>query len=158
MAAARKEILLQNPYFVPDAGMVGCMKEAVARGVVVKLMLPGERTDSAFVASAGRHLYQDLLEAGVELYEYQPTLCHQKVVVIDECWSLVGSTNMDARSLALNAEVSVGIDSQEVAADLKRAFDRDVEVSRRIEAADLKRISWYRRWFHALAYQFHEQL
>lgn len=158
MAAARNEILLQNPYFVPDAGMVSCMKEAAARGVSVKLMLPGERTDSAFVASAGRHLYSELVEGGVELYEYQPTLCHQKIVVIDECWSLVGSTNMDSRSLALNAEVSVGIDSPEIAANLKRAFERDLEDCRRIEAQDLAAIPRHKRWFSALAYQFHEQL
>ena len=158
MAAARKEILLQNPYFVPDAGMLACMKEAVARGVTVKLMLPGERTDSEFVASAGRHLYRDLVEAGVDLYEYQPTLCHQKIVVIDECWSLVGSTNMDARSLELNAEVSVGIDSPEVAANLKLAFERDVRYCRRIQAPELAAIAWHQRWFNALAYQFHEQL
>jgi len=158
MAAARKEILLQNPYFVPDAGMVGCIKEAVSRGVIVKLMLPGERTDSAFVARAGRHLYRKLVEAGVELYEYQPTLCHQKVVVIDECWSLVGSTNMDARSLELNAEVSVGIHSPEVAADLKRAFERDCKDCRRVQAPDLAAVPWYHRCFNAMAYQFHEQL
>lgn len=158
MAAARNEILLQNPYFVPDAGMVTCIKEAAARGVSVKLMLPGERTDSAFVASAGRHLYSELVEGGVELYEYQPTLCHQKVVVIDECWSLVGSTNMDSRSLALNAEVSVGIDSPEIAANLKRAFERDLEDCRRIGVQDLAAVPWHERWFSALAYQFHEQL
>ena len=158
MAAARKEILLQNPYFVPAAGMVTCIKEAAARGVSVKLMLPGERTDSPLVSSAGRHLYSELVEGGVELYEYQPTLCHQKVVVIDECWSLVGSTNMDSRSLALNAEVSIGIDSPEVAANLKRAFERDLEDCRRIGAQDLAAIPWHERWFSALAYQFHQQL
>jgi cardiolipin synthase len=158
MAAARKEILLQNPYFVPDAGMVACIKDAVRRGVAVRLMLPGERTDSPFVASAGRHLYPDLVESGVELYEYQPTLCHQKVVVIDECWSLVGSTNMDARSLELNAEVSVGIDSPEVAANLKLAFERDLKDCRRIQAPDVAAIPWRQRCYNALAYQFHEQL
>jgi cardiolipin synthase A/B len=158
VAAARKEILLQNPYFVPDSGMIACIKEAVARGVCVKLMLPGERTDSPFVARAGRHLYSELVEAGIELYEYQPTLCHQKVVVIDECWSLVGSTNMDARSLELNAEVSVGIYSSEIAMNLKLAFVKDLENCRRIKARELAAVPWHQRWFNALAYQFHEQL
>ena len=77
MAAAQRSILLQNPYFVPDDGMLGWLQEAARRGVRVRLMLPGGRTDSPFVAAAGRHLYAGLVEAGVELYEYQPTLSHQ---------------------------------------------------------------------------------
>lgn len=158
MAAARKEVLLQNPYFVPDSGMIACIKEAVQRGVSVKLMLPGGYTDSPFVARAGRHLYSGLFDAGVELYEFEPTLCHQKVVVVDDCWSLVGSTNMDARSLELNGELSVGIESAEVAAELKEAFNKDLEHCRRIGSRELAAVSWHQRWFNALAYQFHEQL
>lgn len=158
MAVARNEIILQNPYFVPDAGMLACITEAVTRGVSVKLMLPGGKSDNPFVARAGRHLYRNLIDDGVEIYEYQPTLSHQKVVVIDECWSLVGSTNMDARSLELNGELSVGIDSTEIAAVLKQAFERDLQEARRIEARDLAATPWHQRWFNALAYQFHEQL
>jgi cardiolipin synthase A/B len=158
MAAAGKEILVQNPYFVPDNGMLACIKEAVKRGVTVKLMLPGGRTDSPFVARAGRHLYRGLNEAGVEVYEYQPTLCHQKIVVVDERWSLVGSTNMDARSLELNGELSVGIDSTEIAAILKQAFENDLKHCRRIQEPDLAAVPWHQRWFNAVAYQFHEQL
>lgn len=158
MAAARKEIVLQNPYFVPDPGMLACITAAVTRGVSVKLMLPGGKTDSPFVARAGRHLYRNLIDDGVEIYEYQPTLCHQKIVVVDDCWSLVGSTNMDARSLELNGELSVGIDSTEIAAVLKEAFRRDLKDARRIEAQDLAASPWHQRWFNALAYQFHEQL
>lgn len=158
MAAAREEILLQNPYFVPDVGMLACITEAVTRGVSVKVMLPGGRTDSPFVARAGRYLYRSLINGGVEVYEYQPTLCHQKIVVVDECWSLVGSTNMDARSLELNGELSVGIDSTEIAAVLKQAFERDLKDARRIEARDLAASPWHQRCFNALAYQFHEQL
>jgi cardiolipin synthase A/B len=158
MAVAKKEIVMQNPYFVPDPGMLACILEAVTRGVCVKLMLPGGKTDSPFVARAGRHLYRKLINEGVEIYEYQPTLCHQKVVVIDECWSLVGSTNMDARSLELNGELSVGIDSTEIAAVLKQAFERDLKDARRIEPRDVAATPWHQRWFNALAYQFHEQL
>ncbi len=158
MAAARKQVLVQNPYFVPDTGMIACIKEAVSRGVAVKLMLPGGHTDSPVVASAGRHLYVGMVEAGVEVYEYQPTLCHQKIVVVDDCWSLVGSTNMDARSLELNGEISVGIKSLEVAATLKEAFEKDLRECRRIQASDLAAVPWHRRLFNALAYRFHEQL
>jgi cardiolipin synthase A/B len=158
MAAARQEILLQNPYFVPDSGMIACIKEAARRGVSVKLMLPGRHTDAPVVARAGRHLYSGLCEAGVELYEFNPTLCHQKIVVVDGYWSLVGSTNMDARSLELNGELSVGIESGEVAAALKEAFNTDLEHCRRIGLHELAAVPWHQRWFNSLAYRFHEQL
>lgn len=158
MAAATKEVLLQNPYFVPDSGMIGCIKEAARRGVSVKLMLPGSHTDAPFVARAGRHLYSDLCQAGVELYEFGPTLCHQKVVVVDDCWSQVGSTNLDARSLELNGELSVGIESRDVAAKLTEAFYKDLEHCRRIGSRELAAVPWHQRWFNALAYRFHEQL
>lgn len=157
MSTARKEILLQNPYFVPERDMIRCMEAAVARGVRVRLMLPGE-SDSRIVARAGRHLYPNLVEAGIEIYEYQRTLCHQKIAIVDERWSHVGSTNLDARSLELNAEVAVGIDSPAIAAQLKEAFEKDLEHSRRILAEDLAAVPLYRRWINGLAYQFHAQL
>ncbi|HEX2139200.1 MAG TPA: phospholipase D-like domain-containing protein [Woeseiaceae bacterium] len=158
LAAARKEVLLQNPYFVPDSGMIACITNAARRGVCVKLMLPGSHTDAPIVTRAGRHLYAGLCEAGVELYEFRPTLCHQKIVVVDDCWSLVGSTNMDARSLELNGELSVGIESAEVAAELKDAFNKDLEHCRRIGPRDIAAVPWHQRWFNSLAYRFHEQL
>jgi cardiolipin synthase len=158
MKAARKEILMQNPYFVPEKDLVACMAEAVSRGVRVRLMLPGEKTDSPTVTRAGRHLYQDLVEAGVELYEYQRTLCHQKIAIVDDFWSHVGSTNLDARSLELNAEVSVGIASPDIAAELKEAFAKDLEHCRRIESSDLAAMPQHQRWLNALAYQLHDQL
>lgn len=158
MAAAQREVLIANPYFVPEADFIDCLRKAIERGVRVRLMLPGKGTDSPFVALAGKYLYPELVAAGVELYEYQPTLCHQKVVVADERWCHVGSTNLDARSLELNAEVSVGIECTETARQLKAAFEQDLGNCRRIDAASLARAPWYVRIGAACAYRFHAQL
>ena len=109
IASARKEVIVQNPYFAPDDGVCELFAKMVKRGVAVHLMVPGNKTDSPFVRIAGSHLYCSLLEAGVRVYEFEPTLLHQKIVIVDRIWSHVGSTNFDARSLALNEEVGVGI-------------------------------------------------
>ena len=116
IAAARREVLIQNPYFAPGDGVCELFAMMVRRGVAVHLMVPGKHTDSPFVSRAGRNLYDDLLAAGVHVYEFDPTLLHQKIVVVDGIWSHVGSTNFDARSLALNEEVGVGLLDANVAA------------------------------------------
>lgn len=158
LAAARSEVLIQNPYFVPEADMLEAIRQAAERGVRIRLMLPGKETDSPFVALAAEHLYPQLLAAGVELYEYGLTLCHQKIVIADERWCQVGSTNMDARSLELNCEVAVGIDCAETARLLKEAFEADLAHSRRLDKEDVAGRPWYRRWAAALAYRLNGQL
>ena len=115
IASARKEVIIQNPYFAPDDGVCELFAKMVKRGVAVHLMVPGRKTDSPFVRIAGSHLYRTLLEAGVRVYEFEPTLPHQKIVIVDRIWSHVGSTNFDARSLALNEEVGVGILDEQIA-------------------------------------------
>lgn len=158
MAAAKEEVLIQNPYFVPEANFIDCLEKAIERGVRVRLMLPGEKTDSQFVALASQYLYPSLIAAGVELYEYHPTLCHQKIVVADERWCHVGSTNLDARSLEINAEVSVGIDCAETARILKEAFEEDLKSCTRIDAESISKTPWYERVGAAVAYRFNGQL
>ena len=91
---ARREVIIQNPYFAPDDGVCELLGMMVKRGVAVHLMVPGGRTDSPFVRRAGCYLYGDLLERGVRLYEFNPTLLHQKVVVVDAQYALVGGINI----------------------------------------------------------------
>ena len=158
IAMARREVLIQNPYFAPNDGVVELLAMMVQRGVAVHLMLPGKHTDSPFVRRAGSHLYESLLKAGVRLYEFEPTLLHQKIVVVDGLWSHVGSTNFDARSLALNEEIGVGILDARVAAELREAFNRDLQ-----HCIELKLDEWQRRptWirlFDRFAYLLHHQL
>jgi cardiolipin synthase len=158
IACARQEVLIQNPYFVPNPGVVELLAMLVRRGVPVRLMVPGKHTDSPFVRRAGCHLYASLLEAGVQLYEYDRTLIHQKIVVIDEQWAHVGSTNFDARSLALNEEIGIGILDREVACDLKRAFERDLTFCRQLKLEEWGRRPVWDRIFDRFAYLLHDQL
>ena len=130
IACAKREVIIQNPYFAPDDGMCELLVMMVKRGVAVHLMLPGAHTDSPFVRRAGCHLYAQLLEGGVRLYEFMPTLIHQKIVIVDDIWSHIGSTNFDARSLSLNEEVGVGIRDAGVTGELKAAFEKDFERSK----------------------------
>jgi cardiolipin synthase len=132
--AARREILIQNPYLLPDEAALEALEDAVRRGVRVRIMVPSaDATDSPVVQHASHHLYGALFERGVEIWEYDRTLLHQKVIVIDGVWSCVGSTNFDDRSFQLNDELSVGVLDPQVAASLGRAFEDDRRHARRVE-------------------------
>ncbi|MEP7243839.1 MAG: phospholipase D-like domain-containing protein [Gammaproteobacteria bacterium] len=158
IACAHKEVLIQNPYFAPNPGVVELLGMMVKRGIQVHLMVPGKHTDSPFVRRAGSHLYADLLEAGVRLYEFDRTLIHQKVVVIDGQWSHIGSTNFDARSLALNEEIGVGILDEKIAGELKSAFKADLGSCRELKLDQWRRRPLYDRAFDRFAYLLHDQL
>lgn len=158
IACARREIIIQNPYFAPDDGVCELLDMMVKRGVQVHLMVPGRNTDSRFVRRAGCHLYGDLLRAGVRLYEFEPTLLHQKIVLVDGIWSHVGSTNFDSRSLALNEEVGLGIRDAEIAKTLRDAFEDDLKRSKEILLSGWQQRPWHARAFDWFAYQVHDQL
>lgn len=158
IACARREVIIQNPYFAPDDGMCELLVMMVKRGVTVHLMVPGAHTDSPFVRRAGCRLYLQLLEGGVRLYEFMPTLIHQKIVIVDEIWSHIGSTNFDSRSLSLNEEVGIGIRDQRIARELKAAFENDLRRSRELKLEVWRQRPWYSRAFDWIAYRVHDQL
>lgn len=125
--AARKEILIQNPYLLPDEEAIDALQKAVARGVKVNIMVPSDdATDNAIVQHASHHHFGTLLKRGVRVFEYKKTLLHQKVLVVDGVWSCVGSTNFDDRSFQLNDEVSIGVVDPAIAAQLRAAFADDL--------------------------------
>ncbi|MWV17369.1 cardiolipin synthase [Pseudomonas sp. L-22-4S-12] len=128
---AQSEIWLTNAYFVPDPQLLATLKEAVARGVDVRLVLPGS-TDSWLVFHAGRAYYDQLLLAGVRLYERRDALLHVKTAVIDGVWSTVGSTNLDWRSFLHNQEVNVVVLGSGFGARMQAAFRADLALSREI--------------------------
>jgi cardiolipin synthase A/B len=140
IAAANREIVIQNPYFSPSSEVVEMLAEAAGRGVRVRIMVPGEKTDSFTTWYSGHRRFERLLEAGVEIWEYGRTLPHQKVMVIDRSWAHLGSTNFDERSFDINAEVSLGIPDAGVAAELLAHFEEDLEHAVRIELE-----AWRRR-------------
>lgn len=158
IASAHKEIIIQNPYFTPDPVIPKLLAKMAGRGVDVHLMVPGKYTDSPFVRRAGQRLYRELLEGGVRLYEFKPTLMHQKIVIIDGVWSHIGSTNFDARSLALNAEIGVGLLDEAVAATFRRAFEDDLQRSRELTLEQWNQRSRFQRLLDWSAYQVHDQI
>lgn len=127
IASAKRELILQNPYFIPDRYAIRLYAEAVARGVSVSLMLPTARTsDFPIVQHASHYYYGPLLHAGATVYEYTRSGIHQKVLIVDREWCTIGSTNFDPRSFRINDEISVAIHDPEVAQELARAFEEDV--------------------------------
>ncbi len=140
IAAAQKELLIQNPYFIPDEESCELLKKTVERGVDVRVMVPGPVSDSPLVSHAAHHHYEDLLRYGVRLYEHQTTLIHQKIMIVDGTWSHVGSTNLDDRSFDINEEAGVGIVDDGIAAELKKAFERDLK-----SCVEIKLETWTKR-------------
>lgn len=159
ITAAQHRITIQNPYLLPDHDTVAALGEAVKRGVDVRLMVPSANaTDSAIVQHASHHRYGALLESGVKIWEYQPTLLHQKVVSIDGIWSSVGSTNLDARSFQLNDEISVGVVDPAIAAQLEQIFANDMKASQQETLETWRKRSLWHKMIDGLAYLAHEQL
>jgi cardiolipin synthase len=132
LASARRTLDIATPYFVTDESTMWALEDAVSRGVKIRILTEGEITDAMPVKYASRHAYERLLQRGIELYEYQPTMMHAKVLVADNAWSMFGSANFDNRSLELNDEMNVAVSSRDVAARFMRDFEQDLTRSTRI--------------------------
>ena len=149
---ARREIIIANAYFLPGIDFRHALVAAAERGVRVVLVLQGRR-EYFLQHYATRTLYARLLEAGIEIYEYQKSFLHAKVAVIDEHWSTVGSSNIDPFSLFLAREANVVIDDQKFAAELKQSLELAIANSCKQVLADmLKRQPLYERFFGWLGY------
>ncbi len=123
--AARREILIESAYFIPDATTTGLLCDAARRGVRVEIVVPGARNNLGYVRRVSRASYGSLLSAGVRIYEYRPTMMHAKAAAIDGLWSSVGSANIDSRSFFLNDEANVNVRSRRLASELGEIFARD---------------------------------
>jgi len=128
IASAETDVYLTNAYFVPDPQLMAALMDAARRGVNVKIVLPG-KTDSWLVFHAGRAHYEDLLEAGVKIYQRRDAMLHAKTAVIDGVWSTVGSSNLDWRSFLHNEEVVAIVLGQEFGAQMQSMFEADTEAS-----------------------------
>ncbi len=159
LAAAQKELIIQDPYFIADPETVDLLKRAVRRGVDVKIMVPGSVTDSPFVSHAGHRHFSEMLNSGVRLFCFERTLIHQKIMIIDGVWSHVGSTNLDDRSFDINEEAGVGIIDEGIASQLKAAFEEDRKASIELKAEEWDRAYNLRhRAFDRLCYLLSGQL
>jgi len=148
IAAATKSIDLSMAYFVPDDLATEALVAALKRGVRVRIIMPGSKTDAALVRRASRAKWGPILQAGAELYEYQPTMYHCKVLVVDGLWTSVGSTNFDNRSFRLNDEANLNIYDREFAARQATDFEADLKRSRRITYEE-----WQNRPFSEKAWE-----
>jgi cardiolipin synthase len=133
IAAARRTLDVQTPYFVTDESTMWALEDAVKRGVRVRILVEGDITDAMPVKYASRHVYERLLSLGLEIYEYQPTMMHVKALVADGMLSMFGSANFDNRSLELNDELNVAVWSRDLAARLTADFEQDLRVSKRLQ-------------------------
>jgi cardiolipin synthase len=133
IASARRTLDITTPYFVTDESSDWALAEAVERGVKIRILLESKQTDALPVKYASRYAYERLLARGIEIYEYQPTMMHTKVLVVDGVWSMFGSANFDNRSLELNDELNVAVTSRNLASRLMQDFEQDLKVSHRIQ-------------------------
>jgi cardiolipin synthase A/B len=145
LAAAQESVDLTAAYFAPRPAFMDALCESAGRGVRTRVLVPGPHIDKQFVRVAGRAAYETLLDAGVEVYEYQPTMLHAKTLTIDGVWASVGSVNFDNRSFQLHDEVTLAVQSEEFAAQLTEQFERDLGHAERIEAGRFKRRGPHRR-------------
>lgn len=137
MSSARGSIRIITPYFVPDYAMVLALQSACYRGIHVELIVPS-CTDHRVVLWAGRSSYDELIQAGVHIYEYDEVLLHSKVLVVDDSWALVGSANMDERSFSINFELTTILYGLELSQSLARHFDAIRGRSRQITRQDIR--------------------
>ena len=127
--SARKSIRITTPYFLPDHSARRALAEAARRGVEVQILTAGPRIDHPTVRKLSRDSSRRLLEAGAELFEYQPAMIHAKLMTVDEQWSVVGSANFDHRSFALNDEVNLAVLDSALAATIEGDFRDDLRES-----------------------------
>lgn len=131
--SARKHIYIGNPYFVPGPRIIDMLADAGERGVDVKVMVAGSQSDTWWARQNSIRLYGKLLEAGVEIYEYQPTMLHYKMMVVDHIWATVGTANLDHRSFRLNEETNLCFFDPDLVDDLRKTFFTDLEKCTRVE-------------------------
>ena len=158
IAAARKSIRLASPYFVPGDMMVAGLIAARQRGLAVEVILPGPKNDTRVVQLASRDRWEPLLKAGVKIYEYQPTMYHTKVMIVDDIWVSVGSANIDSRSFRLNDEANLNVFSAAFAAEQIRIFEADKTKSREMSVKEWRERSLLHRLGEKISGWFRSQL
>ncbi len=135
IACARERVWLTTAYFAPRRAFVEALCEAVGRGVDVRVLTNGPHIDKQVVRQAGHRTYERMLECGVRIFEYQRTMLHAKVMVVDANWATVGSVNFDNRSFALNDELNLSLRDKGIVAGLEKHFLTDLDDARELGLA-----------------------
>ncbi len=157
-AAAEQRIWITNAYCAPSDDQVDLLVKAVQRHVDVRLIVPGKHNDQPLTKSAGRAAYGRMLEGGVRIFEYQPTMIHTKAMVIDGLFSLVGSSNLDPRSSEINEELDLAIYDREFARKMEAMFESDLAHSTEYTLQQFRNRSLWERTTEWLMLPFHSQL
>lgn len=158
IAAARDDVRLSSAYFVPDDATVQSLLEARRRGVHVQVIVPGRLIDAKFVRRASRARWGPLLAAGVEISEYQPTMFHPKLMIVDDLWVSVGSANLDNRSFKLNDEANLNVLDRQLAATQIRLFGEDLSQSERVTLVEWQQRPWHEKLLESFASLFGGQM
>ena len=127
MEGADHHVRIQTPYFLPDRALRRALVSIARRGVAVSVIVPGRITDQRWVRLASRRMWGELLRAGVRIHEYRPAMMHAKVLIVDELWTVLGTTNIDNRSFEHNDEINLAMRDPELAARLLQDYERDVQ-------------------------------
>ena len=130
MEGADRTVRVSTPYFLPDKSLRRSLVGTAARGVTVTVILPGRRTDQRWVRLASRRMWGQLLRAGIRIYEYQPAMMHAKMLIVDELWTVLGTTNVDNRSFEHNDEYNIAMQDVGLAARMLQDYEQDLAESR----------------------------
>jgi len=140
LASATKTIHITTPYFLPDRSVIDELVRAVReRNVEVVVLVPGKRSDHMLTRSSSRHAYGKLLKAGASIHEYETSMIHAKILLIDSIWGVVGSTNFDNRSFGINDEVNLAARDPDFTQRLQQDFAKDLACSRKVTYQEWKR-------------------
>ena len=152
LAGARRTMYIANSYFVPDDDFRRMLVEAAKRGVDVRILTASKKTDTKTTWFAGRRRYEELLEGGVRVYEYQPSMMHAKTFVIDGAWSSIGTMNFDNRSLAFNDESNIVAYDRPLGATMDAIFLEDLKYAQEIKLEEFRKRPAYQRLFENAAH------
>lgn len=158
IAAAKDHLRIGMAYFVPDEIALQQILDARKRGVAVDVIVPNSLTDVPIVRKGSRHFWGQLLEGGVRMYEFQPTMYHPKLLIVDDVWASFGSTNLDERSLRLNDEASLNVYGKDFAQTQIDLFNEDLKRSRQISLAEWQARPMSEKFTDWLASRLHVQL
>jgi cardiolipin synthase len=156
--AATHRIWITNSYCTPTDDQVEQLVNAVKRGVDVRLLLPGPNNDQPLTKSAGRTAYGELLAGGVKIFEYQPAMIHEKCMVIDGLFAMLGSSNLDARSSSINEELDVVVYDSDFGHQMESMFEQDLKHCREYTLQDFKQRSLWERATEWISVPFRSQL
>lgn len=158
LQSARRELLIANPYFVPDDRLVEILAAARRRNVSITLMLAGANMDAWWARQNSLRRYGALLEAGVEIFEFRPSMLHQKIMIVDGVWATIGTANFDNRSFALNEETNLCFHDRRIAGTLRDTFLADLARSERVEFGRWRRRGPWQRAKEQVAALIEDQI